>query len=116
MGHLADAFCPEDRYSRLRQEVWVEIRAERGNTLRKLLLILATAMAISVTTAAPALAIPPHAHFFTPPGQDESHQIARGTGTCTSNPNGLNNFHENVHTNPNHPLSGNITAQPLVCP
>jgi hypothetical protein len=85
--------------------------------LRKLLLILATAGALSVSTAAPALAqIPPHEHFFTPPGQDEAHQIARGTGSCSSNLIALNNFHENVHTNPNHPLSGNITAQPLTCP
>ncbi len=88
--------------------------------MRKLLLILATAGALSVATAAPALAqIPPHAHFLTPPGQDEAHQIARGTGTCSSNPLALNNFHENVHTNPNHPLGTGdrnlITATPLVC-
>jgi hypothetical protein len=84
--------------------------------MRKLLLILATAGLLCLTTAAPALAqIPPHEHFFTPPGQDESHQIALGTGTCTSNPNGLNNLHENVHTKSTHPLSGNITATPLAC-
>ena len=84
--------------------------------MRKLLLILAMAGVLSVTTAVPALAqIPPHEHFFTPPGQEEPHQIARGTGTCESNLIALNNFHENVHTNPDHPLSGNITATPLVC-
>ncbi len=84
--------------------------------MRKLLLILAMAGVLSVTTAVPALAqIPPHEHFFTPPGQEEPHQIARGTGTCESNLTALNNFHENVHTNPDHPLSGNITATPLVC-
>ncbi len=84
--------------------------------MRKLLLILAMAGVLSVTTALPALAqIPPHEHFFTPPGQEEPHQIARGTGTCESNLIALNNFHENVHTNPDHPLSGNITATPLVC-
>ena len=84
--------------------------------MRKLLLILAMAGVLSVTTALPALAqIPPHEHFFTPPGQEESHQIARGTGTCESNLTALNNFHENVHTNLDHPLSGNITATPLVC-
>ena len=84
--------------------------------MRKLLLILATVGALGITTAAPALAqIPPHEHFFTPPGQDEPHQIARGTGTCSSNLIALNNFHENVHTNLDHPLSGNITATPLVC-
>jgi hypothetical protein len=84
--------------------------------MRKLLLILATVGALGMTTAAPALAqIPPHEHFFTPPGQDEPHQIARGTGTCESNLIALNNFHENVHTNPDHPLSGNITAVPLAC-
>jgi hypothetical protein len=84
--------------------------------MRKLLLILAMAGVLSVTTAVPALAqIPPHEHFFTPPGQEEPHQIARGTGTCESNLIALNNFHENVHTNPDHPLSENITATPLVC-
>ena len=84
--------------------------------MRKLLLILATVGALGMTTAAPALAqIPPHEHFFTPPGQEDSQQIARGTGTCESNLIALNNFHENVHTNPDHPLSGNITAVPLVC-
>ena len=88
--------------------------------MRKLLLIVATAGVLSVTTAAPALAqIPPHSHSLTPPGQDEPHQIARGTGTCESNPNALNNFHENVHTNPDHPLgtggSDSITATPLDC-
>jgi hypothetical protein len=84
--------------------------------MRKLLLILATAGVLSVTTAVPALAqIPPHEHFFTPPGQEDQQQIARGTGTCSSNLTALNNFHENVHTNPDHPLSGNITATPLVC-
>jgi hypothetical protein len=84
--------------------------------MRKLLSILATAGLLCVTTAAPALAqIPPHEHFFTPPGQDEDHQIAKGTGTCISNPNGLNNFHEKVHTKSTHPLSGNITATPLTC-
>jgi hypothetical protein len=84
--------------------------------MRKLLLILAMAGVLSVTMAVPALAqIPPHEHFFTPPGQEEPHQIANGTGTCESNLTALNNFHENVHTNPDHPLSGNITATPLVC-
>jgi hypothetical protein len=88
--------------------------------MRKLLLILATAGALCVTTAAPALAqIPPHSHSFTPPGQDESHQIARGTGTCESNQTALNNFHENVHTNPDHPLGigdrNLITATQLQC-
>ena len=84
--------------------------------MRKLSLILAMAGVLCVTTAAPALAqIPPHEHFFTPPGQEEPHQIARGTGTCESNLTALNNFHENVHTNPDHPLSGDITAVPLVC-
>jgi len=84
--------------------------------MRKLLLILATVGALGMTTAAPALAqIPPHEHFFTPPGQEDSQQIARGTGTCESNLIALNNFHENVHTNPDHPLSGNITAVPLEC-
>jgi hypothetical protein len=85
--------------------------------MRKLLLILATAGVLSVITAVPALAqIPPHEHSFTPPGQDEPHQIARGTGRCDSNPRALNNFHENVHTNPDHPRSGDIEATPLVCP
>jgi hypothetical protein len=84
--------------------------------MRKLLLTLATVGALGMTTAAPALAqIPPHEHFFTPPGQEEPRQIARGTGTCFSNPTALNNFHENVHANPDHPQSGNITATPLVC-
>ncbi len=86
--------------------------------MRRILLLVTVAamMALmAVVTAAPALAIPPHVHNFTPPGQDESHQIALGTGTCTSNPNGLNNFHENVHTKSTHPLSGNITATPLTC-
>ena len=84
--------------------------------MRKLLLTLATVGALGMTTAAPALAqIPPHEHFFTPPGQEEPRQIARGTGTCSSTPTALNNFHENVHTNPDHPQSGNITATPLVC-
>ena len=88
--------------------------------MRKLLLIVATAGVLSVTTAAPALAqIPPHSHDFTPPGQDEPHQIARGTGTCESNQTALNNFHENVHTNPDHPLgtegSDSITATQLQC-
>jgi hypothetical protein len=84
--------------------------------MRKLLLILATVGALVMTAAAPALAqIPPHEHFFTPPGQEDPQQIARGTGTCSSNLIALNNFHENVHTNPDHPLSGNITAVPLVC-
>jgi hypothetical protein len=92
--------------------------------MKKLLLILATAGVLSVTTAVPALAqIPPHSHSFTPPGQDESHQIARGTGTCESNPTALNNFHENVHTDvddPVHPLGiggrNLITADELSCP
>jgi hypothetical protein len=84
--------------------------------MRKLLLILATVGALGMTTAAPALAqIPPHQHFFTPPGQEDPQQIARGTGTCESNLIALNNFHENVHTNLDHPLSGNITAVPLAC-
>jgi hypothetical protein len=84
--------------------------------MRKLLLILATVGALGMTTAAPALAqIPPHQHFFTPPGQEDPQQIARGTGTCESNLIALNNFHENVHTNLEHPLSGNITAVPLAC-
>ena len=84
--------------------------------MRKLLLTLATVGALGMTTAAPALAqIPPHEHFFTPPGQEEPRQIARGTGTCSSNPTALNNFHENVHTSPDHPQSGNITATPLAC-
>jgi hypothetical protein len=90
--------------------------------MRKLLLILATAGVLSVTTAAPALAqqlTEPHQHFFTPPGQDEAHQVARGTGTCSANLTALNNFHENVHlklaTNPDHPLSGNITAASSGC-
>jgi hypothetical protein len=83
--------------------------------MRKLLLIVATAGALSVTTAAPALAqIGPHEHFFTPPGQAEDQQIARGTGTCESNLTALNNFHENVHTNEDHPLFGSITADPLL--
>jgi hypothetical protein len=85
--------------------------------MRKLLLILATVGALSVTTVAPALAqIPPHEHSFTPPGQEDPQPIARGTGTCESNPTALNNFHENVHTNPDHPRSGDIEATPLVCP
>ena len=86
--------------------------------MRKLLLILATAGVLSVTSAAPALAqqlTEPHQHFFTPPGQDEAHQIARGTGTCSANLTALNNFHENVHTNTDHPLSGSITAAPSDC-
>jgi hypothetical protein len=88
--------------------------------MRKLSLILATAGALCVPTAAPALAqIPPHSHSFTPPGQDEPHQIARGTGTRESNQTALNNFHENVHTNPDHPLGigdrNLITATELDC-
>ena len=88
--------------------------------MRKILLILATVGTLGMTMAAPALAqIPPHQHFFTPPGQEDPQQdpqqIARGTGTCESNLIALNNFHENVHTNLEHPLSGNITAVPLAC-
>ena len=85
--------------------------------MRRILLLVTVAamMALmAVVTAAPALAIPPHVHNFTPPGQDESHQIARGTA-CNANPRALDNFHENVHTNPNHPQSGNITADPVTC-
>jgi hypothetical protein len=88
--------------------------------MRKLLLILATAGALSVTTAAPALAqIPPHEHSFTPPGQEDPQPIARGTGECDSNQTALNNFHENVHTNEDHPLGTEnrnlITATELDC-
>ena len=85
--------------------------------MKRLVLILATAGVLSMTAAAPALGqIGPHEHFFTPPGQEEEHQIARGTGECDSNNRALNNFHENVHTNPDHPQSGNIRAEELDCP
>ncbi len=85
--------------------------------MRRMLSILLVAAVMVLMTAGPALAqlTVPHKHFLTVPGTGEVHQIAGGTGKCGANLTALNNFHSNVHTNPEHPLSGNITAAPTEC-
>jgi hypothetical protein len=71
----------------------------------------------AVMAAGPAMAqlTEPHQHSLEVPGTGEAQPIAGGTGKCGANLTALNNFHSNVHTNPDHPLSGNITAAPTEC-
>ena len=74
---------------------------------RLLLLLVATLLVatMAMLTAGPALAqlTEPHQHDLTVPGTEEEHQVAKGTGKCGANLTALNNFHSNVHTNPDHP-------------
>jgi hypothetical protein len=88
--------------------------------VKRILLLVTVALVLAVlavVSAGPAMAqlTEPHQHELTVPGTGEEHQIARGTGKCGANLTALNNFHSNVHTNPDHPLSGNITAAPTEC-
>ena len=88
--------------------------------MKRILLLVTVALVLAVlavVSAGPAMAqlTEPHQHELTVPGTGEEHQIARGTGKCGANLTALNNFHSNVHTNPDHPLSGNITAAPTEC-
>jgi hypothetical protein len=87
--------------------------------LRRLLLLVTVALVMAAMTAVmaagPVLAqelTEPHQHELAVPGTGEEHQIAGGTGKCDANLTALNNFHSNVHTNPDHPRSGDISAAP----
>jgi hypothetical protein len=88
---------------------------------RRILLLMAAALlaaTMALMSAGPVLAQleAPHQHVLTVPGTGEEHQIAGGTGKCGANLTALNNFHSNVHTNPDHPLAGNIDAAATSCP
>ncbi len=88
---------------------------------RRIVLLMAAALLaamMALMSSAPVLAqlLVPHQHFLSVPGTGEVHQIAGGTGKCGANLTALNNFHSNVHTNPDHPLSDNLSAAPTVCP
>jgi hypothetical protein len=95
-------------------------RKTMANIGQRLLLLSVAALIVAtmaMLTAGPALAqlTKPHEHVLTVPGTGEKHQIARGTGKCGANLTALNNFHSNVHTNPDHPLSDNLTAKETKC-
>ena len=89
---------------------------------RRILLLIAAALLAATMVLMPAGPVlaqeltVPHQHFLTVPGTGEEHQIAGGTGKCGANLTALNNFHSNVHTNPDHPLSDDIVAAPTSCP
>ena len=91
-----------------------------ANIGQRLLLLLVAALMVAtmaMLTAGPALAqlTEPHEHVLTVPGTGEEHQVAKGTGKCGANLTALNNFHTNVHTNPDHPLSDNLVAEETEC-
>ena len=80
---------------------------------RRILLLMAAALlaaTMALMSAGPVLAqlTVPHQHFLTVPGTGVEHQIAGGTGKCGANLTALNNFHSNVHINPDHPLTNPV--------